>query len=133
MPTSLQTLIADYLRDHPGETYSSIARRGSTPEHELPRSTVHALATREYKRQAPRPETIKALARGLETTEQRVREVAGISAGFGPAETAHDNPEIQLLLSTVRDLDPERMEAVLRRARLLHEEMLEERRSRRRR
>lgn len=124
--TPLQRLIADYLRDHPDESYSSIARRGSTPEKELPRGTVQAIAKRDsYSRQLPREDTLEALARGMQMSVERVR----AAAGYATAATG-DNPEVQLLLATVRDLDPERLEMVLRRARLLHEEMEEERRAR---
>lgn len=132
-PTPLQRLIADYLHSHKGENYSSIARRGSAPGDEFPKSTVQALATRPYKRQTPQPDTIRKLAKGLETSERRVREAAAQSAGYEAGQAAHENPEIQLLISTVRDLDPERLEAVLRRAELLHREMLDEQKARRKR
>lgn len=125
--TPLQRLIADYLRDHPDESYSSIARRGSTPDKELPRGTVQAIAKRDqYSRQLPREDTLAALARGMQMSLDRVREAAGYATG----PTAGDAPEMQLLLAAVRDLDPERLEMVLRRARMLHEEMEEERRAR---
>lgn len=124
--TPLQQLIADYLRDKTArgdkESYSSIARRAG-----MSRATVQAIATRrDYGKQGLAHDTLAKLARGLEMPEQRVRDAAAATAGYTGRDTA-DSPQMQLLLAVAKDLDPERLAAVLSRARLLHEEMDEER------
>ncbi|MGH8867117.1 MAG: hypothetical protein ACRDYU_03865 [Actinomycetes bacterium] len=129
---ALQRLIADWLSEHPGETYSSIARRG-----DLPRQTVNALAKRARARQTPRPDTISKLAKGLRLDERTVREAAGLSAGYGIEEHRDRDDKYRLLIATLESLDEERLDAVARRARALRQEQIEEeaetRRRRRRR
>jgi len=120
---ALQQLIADYLRDHPGETFASIARRGG-----MPRQTVYAIAKRKRPRQTPRLETIRALAKGLETQEQTVRAAVGLASGYSGIERASQDEA--MLLEMFRSLDDERREAVLRRARSMLAEVNEERRGR---
>lgn len=74
----LQRLIAAHIAATPGENYATIARRAR-----MSRSTVFALATRPRMRQTPHPDTIAALARGMQMPESRVRVAAGLAAGFG--------------------------------------------------
>jgi hypothetical protein len=120
---ALQQLIADYLADNPGETYSSIARRG-----ELPRQTVHALAKKAAPRQTPHPDTIAGLARGLQVSEEVVRRAAGEAAGYGKTVTTeHLSAHGRTIVESASQLDPERQEALARRARALLREMQEER------
>jgi hypothetical protein len=77
-PNSLQQLIAARRDEDPERySYSSIARRGG-----LPRSTVHALATRLHETKTPRPATIEKLAVGLELPGDRVRAAAAAAAGY---------------------------------------------------
>lgn len=77
-PNSLQQLIAARRDEDPDRySYSSIARRGG-----LPRSTVHALATRQHETKTPRPATIEKLADGLELPRDRVRAAAAEAAGY---------------------------------------------------
>lgn len=127
---ALQQLIQEFIDNHANEDYSTIARRG-----EMPRQTVWAIARRRQHQQTIRPATIRKLARGLQTSESVIREAAGLSAGYGATTregdvAAVDTDEWQLLLATLRDLDPERLHAVERRARALHREMLEEEQAR---
>lgn len=126
MTTHLQALIADYLRTHPDESYVTIGRRGG-----MKPGTVHAIATRELARQTPRPETIKGLARGMEMSEAQIREAVALGAGYSPPG-AEERPEVRLLLATIEGFDAEQMESVLRRARHIREEMLEEEQAKRR-
>lgn len=118
---ALQQLIADYLRDHPDENYSTIARRG-----EIPRQTVQALAKRERARQTPRPQSLEGLAKGMRMSLDVVRAAAGMTAGYGLGTAELSDERVRLLVGTVAELDDERMEAVFRRARLLLEEQREE-------
>jgi hypothetical protein len=119
--THLQALIADYLRNHPGETYASIARRGG-----MKPGTVQAIATRNPDgRQTPRPATITGLARGMEIPEAQIREAVAHGAGYG-TPGAEERPEVRLLLATIEGFDSEQLESVLRRARHLRAEMDEE-------
>lgn len=129
---AVQRLIQSYIDEHPGESYASIARRAG-----MPRQTVYALAKRSQARQTPRPDTIKKLAKGLGTSEAVVRAAAGATAGYA-AESNHGTQEIvseqrRLLIAVLDELDAERLAAVERRARALHQEQIEERDARRRR
>lgn len=119
---ALQQLIADYLADHPGESYTSIANRG-----ELPKQTVQSLATKATPRQTPRPDTISRLARGLQTSESVVRHAAGEAAGFG-IEGLQAGDET-LLIAEFRDLDEQSRADLQRRLRYLAAEARERRRS----
>lgn len=117
----LQRLIAEYLADNPGETYSSIARRGG-----MSRSTVYSAATVEARTQSPFSSTIKGLAKGMRMSEERVRIAAGAAAGYKvevPAEL--DSEEGRLIVAAFADLDDERKRELARRARFLLQEMRE--------
>jgi len=119
---ALQQLIADYLADNPGESYSGIARRGG-----LPRQTVWAIAKRESSRQTPHPDTIAGLAKGMEMPEARVRSAAGIAAGYPATTSSHITTERgQLIAEALNALDDERLEILARRARFLLAEQREE-------
>jgi transcriptional regulator with XRE-family HTH domain len=118
---ALQRLIAQYLADNPGETYSSIARRAG-----MSRSTVHSAATVQKRTQTPTPATIKGLARGMGMSEERVRAASGDAAGYKvdvPAEL--DSEEGRLIVAAFADLDDERKRELARRARFLLQEMRE--------
>lgn len=119
---ALQQLIADYLDDNPGESYSSIARRGG-----LPRQTVWAIAKRESSRQTPHPDTIDGLAKGMEMPESRVRSAAGLAAGYpGTVSSEFKTERGQLIAEALNALDDERLEILARRARFLLAEQQEE-------
>ena len=116
---ALQQLIADYLRDHPGESYASIARRGGTY-----RQTVQSLATKEERRQTPQEHTVKALAKGmglpLEMVKAAAREAAGYSAIIPDEITT---PGGVLMWEAYGQLDDARRHELEARARFLLEEM----------
>ena len=119
---ALQQLIADYLADNPGETYSSIARRGG-----MHKNTVWATARRESSRQTPHPDTIAGLAKGMGKPESEVRAAAGIAAGYPSTTTSHITTERgQLIAEALNALDDERLEILARRARFLLAEQREE-------
>lgn len=124
---ALQRLIQRYLDEHPGETYASIARRGN-----IKAGTVQAVAKRPRKRQMPTHETLEGLARGmsmsLDVVEQAARQAAGINATV--IEIGTDDEDVMMLLAVSRELDPERLRELARRARYLREEMEEEQRRR---
>lgn len=124
---ALQQLIADYLSDNPGESYASIGRRGSLPNHPLPRSTVHSLATKPSWRQTPNPATLEALARGMDMIEDMVRAAAADAAGYTTASADGDAPRRPILVEAERLLDPERLDVLERRARFLMAEWQDER------
>ena len=118
---ALQQLIADYMSDHPEETFASIARRG-----DMPRQTVQALARRSQVRATPREDTIQALARGMNMPVDIVKAAAGLTAGYGQGTAALEDDKVRLLVEMASELDAEKMEALMRRARSLLEEAREE-------
>ena len=80
----LQQLIRQRQAER-GWSYGEVARRGG-----LPRSTVYTLATTRNLTRPPRPDTIDALARGLDVPVAAVRAAAAESTGLhyydqGPA------------------------------------------------
>ena len=112
---ALQRLIADWLADHPGENYSSIARRAG-----VSRSTVHSSATVESRTQSPQEKTIKALARGMGLSEDVVRKAAGDAAGYRidvPYEM--DTEEGRLIVAAFHELDEKRKRELALRAKFL--------------
>lgn len=117
----LQALIANYIRDHPGENHSSIARRGN-----MSRSTVYSAATAEKRKQGLQEQTIKRLAKGMGMAESVVRAAAGSAAGYDvtvPQEM--DTDEGRLIVAAFHNLDDERKRELARRARFLLAEMRE--------
>lgn len=116
---ALQQLIADYLRDHPEESYASIGRRGG-----IPRQTVQSLATKEERRQTPQPHTITALAKGMHMPESMVRAAAREAAGY-PALVPEEvnTPGGLLMWEAYGQLDEARRAELEARARFLLDEM----------
>lgn len=115
----LQRLIANYIADHPGENYSSIARRGN-----MSRSTVYSAARAEKRKQGLQENTIRSLAKGMEMRESVVRMAAGSAAGYDvtvPQEM--DTDEGRLIVAAFHDLDEGRKRELARRARFLLAEM----------
>lgn len=119
----LQRLIDDYIKDHPGESYADIAKRGG-----IPRQTVWALAKKETARQTPHPRTIAALAKGMGMSEEVVRRAAGQAAGYPatPVSSQHMTDRGRMIAEALTELDEERLEVLARRARFLLAEMREE-------
>ena len=104
----LQRLIQQRLRDR-GWSYGDVARRGG-----LPRSTVYTLATTRNLARPPRPATIDALAKGLDTPVTVVRAAAAESTGLhyyddvAPAGQGHPRDrERDLLIASIDELTPE--------------------------
>lgn len=111
----LQALIANYIDDHPGENYSSIARRGG-----MSRSTVYSAARAEKRKQGLQEHTIVGLAKGMEMAESIVRVAAGSAAGYDitvPQEM--DTDEGRLIVAAYHQLDEGRKKELARRARFL--------------
>ena len=103
----LQRLIHQRLRDR-GWSYGAVARRAG-----LPRSTVYTLATTRNLVRPPRPATIDALARGLDTPVSVVRIAAAESTGlhyYGRASAGQqslDDRERELLIASIDELSPD--------------------------
>lgn len=103
----LQRLIQDWLDAHPGETLADLARRGA-----IRPSTMYSLARTEQRRQTPHPDTIAALSRALDVSEEEVRAAAGDAAGYGqpPSE---DDPLLVELADRARTLPEARRRELL--------------------
>jgi transcriptional regulator with XRE-family HTH domain len=103
----LQQLIRQRQAER-GWSYGELARRGG-----LPRSTVYTLATTRNLTRPPRPDTIDALARGLDVPVAAVRAAAAASTGLhyydqGPAGPEHPaDRERELLIASIDELTPE--------------------------
>jgi len=103
----LQQLIRQRQAER-GWSYGELARRGG-----LPRSTVYTLATTRNLTRPPRPDTIDALARGLDVPVAAVRAAAAESTGMhyydqGPAGPEHPaDRERELLIASIDELTPE--------------------------
>jgi transcriptional regulator with XRE-family HTH domain len=103
----LQQLIHDRLRER-GWSYGTLARRGG-----LPRSTVYTLATTRNLVRPPRPATIDALAKGLDTPVSVVHAAAAESTGlhyYDQAPTGQQDPgdrERELLIASIDELSPD--------------------------
>jgi len=101
---ALQQMMRHRL-DEQGWSYGDVARRG-----EIPRSTVHHLATSERLVRMPQPATLEGLARGLNLPLDAVRRAAAESCGIylyadGAPETAPD-PEVETLIASLQQLSP---------------------------
>jgi transcriptional regulator with XRE-family HTH domain len=103
----LQQLIRQRQAER-GWSYGELARRGG-----LPRSTVYTLATTRNLTRPPRPDTIDALARGLDVPVAVVRTAAAGSTGLHyydevPAERQQSGDrEKELLIASIDELTPE--------------------------
>jgi transcriptional regulator with XRE-family HTH domain len=103
----LQQLIRQRQAER-GWSYGEVARRGG-----LPRSTVYTLVTTRNLTRPPRPDTIDALARGLDVPVAAVRAAAAESTGLhyydqGPAGPEHPaDRERELLIASIDELTPE--------------------------
>jgi transcriptional regulator with XRE-family HTH domain len=103
----LQRLIRQRLHEQ-GWSYSEVARRG-----ELPRSTVYTLATTRNLSRPPRPDTIDALAKGLDVPVSVVRTAAAESTGlhyYDGVSAEQERPadrDRELLIASIDELTPE--------------------------
>jgi hypothetical protein len=97
---ALQRLIHERMRElH--YSYGDVARLG-----ELPRSTVHHLATHGRSGRLPNPATLERLAAGLDLPLSVVRAAAASAAGFVLDSQASDDPEIDVLVASLARLSP---------------------------
>ena len=103
----LQGLIQQRLREQ-GWSYREVARRGG-----LPHSTIHTLATTRNLGRPPRPDTIDALAKGLDVPVSAVRTAAAESTGmhyYDETPTGNQGQydhERDLLIASIDELTPE--------------------------
>ena len=103
----LQRLIRQRLAERDWSC-GEVARRGA-----LPRSTVYTLATTRNLTRPPRPDTIDALATGLDVPVAVVRAAAAASTGLhyydqAPAEPERPaDPDRDLLIASIDELTPE--------------------------
>jgi transcriptional regulator with XRE-family HTH domain len=103
----LQRLIQQRLRDRHW-SYGEVARRGG-----LPRSTVYTLATNRNLARPPRPDTIDALARGLDVPVSTVRIAAAESTGLHyydqapPGRQPEGDRDRDLLIASIDELSPD--------------------------
>lgn len=92
---SLAALLRDRVRTL-GWSYAEAARRCG-----LPRSTVHHLATTERFRRMPQPQTLQALARGLDLPLDSVRQAAATSAGIEVHRAQAQDPDVAVLIASL--------------------------------
>ena len=103
----LQRLIQQRLREQ-GWSYREVARRGG-----LPHSTIHTLAATRTLGRPPRPDTIDALAKGLDVPVSAVRAAAAESTGmhyYDDTPTGNQGQydhERELLIASIDELTPE--------------------------
>lgn len=104
----LQRLIQQRLREQ-GWSYREVARRGG-----LPHSTIHTLATTRNLGLLLRPDTIDALAKGLDVPVSAVRAAAAQATGMhyydeGTPAGSHGpyDHERELLIASIDELTPE--------------------------
>ena len=97
---ALQRLIHERMRQlH--YSYGDVARLG-----ELPRSTVHHLATHGRSGRLPNPATLEHLAAGLDLPLSVVRAAAASAAGFVLDSQASEDPKIDVLVASLVQLSP---------------------------
>ncbi len=98
---ALQQLIRSRM-DERRWSYGDVAQRGG-----LPRSTVHHIATTGKLTRPPNPATLERLAAGLEVSLDIVRAAAADAAGLRTWREPVTDPEIDVLVAAVTQLDPE--------------------------
>lgn len=94
-------------------TYEEVAARGDFPSH----STVHALVRKAEHKQAPRPETLRRLAKALSVPLDVVSVAAARSAGLRFQEiptTLDASEDIHIVAVTMNEMTPQQR-AELRR------------------
>lgn len=103
----LQQLIRDRMAEQ-GWSYADVARRG-----DVPRSTVHHLATAEHLRRPPHPATLEGLAEGLGVPIDAIRAAAASAAGLTTWQEPVTDPEISVLVAALSRLSPDDRRHVL--------------------
>ncbi|MET7852420.1 transcriptional regulator [Streptomyces avermitilis] len=108
MANALQQIIRDRL-DSERWSYGEVARRGN-----IPRSTVHHLATADHMARMPQPATLEGLALGLGlplgAIRQAAAEACGIhlyAAGAEPPRAAGGtsaDPDVEVLIASLQRL-----------------------------
>lgn len=96
-PSALQRLILDRMHDQ-SWSYGTVARRGN-----MSRSTLHHIATTASLLRPPRPDTLEALALGLDLPLAAVRGAAAESAGLHVNEVAVGS-ETAVLIASLEEL-----------------------------
>jgi hypothetical protein len=99
-PDALQRLIVERMREL-RRSYGDVARLGN-----LPRSTVHHLATHGRSGRLPNPATLERLAAGLDLPLNVVRAAAASAAGLVLDAAAIGDPEIEILIASFARLSP---------------------------
>ncbi len=83
-------------------SYGDVARRG-----DLPRSTVHHLATHDGLVRPPHPDTLAGLARGLDVPLDTVRAAAATAAGLVIWPEPVTDPDVDVLVASLNKLTAE--------------------------
>jgi hypothetical protein len=99
-PDALQRLIIERMREL-RRSYGDVARLGN-----VPRSTVHHLATHRHSERLPNPATLERLAAGLDLPLNTVRAAAASAAGLVLDTAATGDPEIEVLIASFARLSP---------------------------
>ena len=99
-PDALQRLIVGRMQEL-RRSYGDVARLGN-----LPRSTVHHLATHRHSERLPNPATLERLAAGLDLPLNVVRAAAASAAGLVLDTAATGDPETEVLIASFAQLSP---------------------------
>jgi hypothetical protein len=99
-PDALQRLIVERMLEL-RRSYGDVARLGN-----LPRSTVHHLATHRHSERLPNPVTLERLAAGLDLPLNVVRAAAASAAGLVLDTAATGDPEVEVLIASFARLSP---------------------------
>jgi len=99
-PDALQRLIIERMLEL-RRSYGDVARLGN-----LPRSTVHHLATHRHSERLPNPVTLERLAAGLDLPLNVVRAAAASAAGLVLDTAATGDPEVEVLIASFGRLSP---------------------------
>ena len=106
MMTTVRNPLSQLIQDRRAElrfSLADVAKRGG-----LPKSTVHKLATQERMVQAPHPETLDRLARGLDLPPATVRSAASEAAGLTKTITEVETDKgLRVLIGSIEALTPE--------------------------
>lgn len=92
-----------------GESYGDIARRAG-----LSKPYIYKLAASPSPMGVPRPATLTALARGLQTTEGAVLEAALVTADVATTSTETADPSLGGIVAALETLDHRDLKAVER-------------------
>lgn len=95
----LASLIERRRREH-NESYGDIAKRAG-----VSKPYIYKLATTDGPTGMPRAATITALARGLQTTEDAVRDAALISAEMVTQSLTTRDPRVEAIVASLEGLD----------------------------